>query len=141
MLFLIALKKMFLQFRLVYLMLSFIIDFLLFFVEDTFINNMLKVLGLFSDCCHSCLSGLSFSLEALLLPVCFLFSLMCNALYLSFRVLMLFTPCCELGLLCGMFLFDTVFFSKCKLLLLIPLCFESFLLMSLSFSLGMCFSF
>ena len=132
---------MFLQFRLVYLMFRFIIELLLLSVKNTFINHMLNALWLF-NCCHSCGSCLSFSLEALLLPLCFLLSLMCNALFLGLLMLVPFPLCCELSLLSGMFLlFDTLFFSKCKLLLMVLLCYECFLLVSQSFSLCMCFSF
>lgn len=135
---------MFLQFRLVYLMCSFIIDLLLFFVENAlifYLSNVLNVLGLFSYYCHSCSSGLSLSVKALPLPLCFQFSLMCNTFLFCFLVFMLFPLSCEHSLFSGVFLFDTVFFCKCKLLLLMLLFFESFLLVSQSFSHGMCFSF
>ena len=132
---------MFLQFRLVYLMCMFIIELLLLSVEDAFINHMLNVLWLFNGC-HSCGSCLSFSLEALLLSLCFQLGLMCNALFLGLLMLMPFSLCCELSLLSGiLLLFDTLFFSKCKLLLMMLLSYECFLLVSQSFSLGMCFSF
>lgn len=102
---------------------------------------MLNILRLF-NCCHSRSSCLSFSLEALLLSLCFQLGLMCNALFLGLLMLMPFPLCSELSLLSGMLLlFDTLFFSKCKLLLMMLLCYECFLLVSQSFSLGMCFSF
>jgi len=85
---------MFLQFRLVYLMCMFIIELLLLFVEDAFINHMLNALWLF-NCCHSCGSCLSLSLEALFLPLCLLLGLMCNALFLSLFVLVPFPLFCE----------------------------------------------
>ena len=102
---------------------------------------MLNVLWLFNGC-HSCGSCLSFSLEALLLSLCFQLGLMCNALFLGLLMLMPFSLCCELSLLSGiLLLFDTLFFSKCKLLLMMLLSYECFLLVSQSYSFGMCFSF
>ncbi len=109
----IALKKMFLQFRLVYLSWSLSIELLLLFVHDAVISDLsyrFFFLGmLFSNCSHSSSSLLCLCLEAFFLPLSPLslhlsskLCLICIVLPLPFLILINQS-------FCSMFLFNTKF--------------------------------